>query len=384
MSFSEIIVIIVGLALFETISSIDNAVVNAEVLSTLSPRWRRWFLFYGIIFAVFVVRGLMPLLIVYFSTPGLSLWEAFIATFSSNAGVKEIIERQAPILLAGGGVFLIFLFFNWLFLETKQYAFFIERHIHRHYYFWFYAFVSALLLFVVGTTMKINPLISIGAVAGSTAFFIVSGFRRNVEEKEKGLVETPHPDEERPAPQKHLSRKRFSRWFVGLVFLVAAAVIWLASQSGSSFALGLTIGIVVFAAVSWFRRGARKKRRALSSRSAGDLSKVLYLELIDATFSIDGVLGAFAFTISVPLILIGNGIGAILVRYLTVHGVETVKKYAYLKNGAMYSIGFLGVIMILESLGRHVAAWVPPLVTFLVVGLFFYLSKRELEIRRVV
>lgn len=80
-----------------------------------------------------------------------------------------------------------------------------------------------------------------------------------------------------------------------------------------------------------------------------DISKILYLEVIDATFSIDGVLGAFAFTLSVPLILIGNGIGAYVVRSLTMHNIETVKKYMYLKNGAMYSIGVLGTVMILNS-----------------------------------
>lgn len=72
-----------------------------------------------------------------------------------------------------------------------------------------------------------------------------------------------------------------------------------------------------------------------------DISKILYLEVIDMTFSIDGVLGAFAFTLSVPLILLGNGIGAYVVRSLTIHNIERVKRYIYLKNGAMYSIGVL-------------------------------------------
>lgn len=52
----------------------------------------------------------------------------------------------------------------------------------------------------------------------------------------------------------------------------------------------------------------------------------MYLEVIDATFSIDGVVGAFAFTLSVPLILIGNGIGAFVVRELTVSNIDRVKK----------------------------------------------------------
>jgi hypothetical protein len=68
--------------------------------------------------------------------------------------------------------------------------------------------------------------------------------------------------------------------------------------------------------------------------------------LIDTTFSIDGVLGAFAFTMSVPLIIIGNGLGALVVRSLTVKGINTIKKYAFLKNGAMYSIYCLGLIML--------------------------------------
>jgi len=305
MNINQIIVIVIGLILFETISSVDNAVVNADVLATMPSKWRKWFLFYGIIFAVFVVRGLMPMAIIYFSSPGLTFGEAFTATFSSNELVKKTIESQAPILLAGGGIFLLFLFFHWLFLEDKKYAFFIESHIHKKYNFWFYSLVSLILLLMVWITIKINPLIALGAVVGSTAFFIVSGFKKNAEEKEKQLA------------SGHMT----------------------------------------------------------------NLSKVLYLELIDTTFSIDGVLGAFAFTISVPLILIGNGLGAFIVRYLTIHGVNTVRKYAYLKNGAMYSVGFLGLIMILESLGRHIYSWIPPLITFLVVGLFFYLSKKELEIK---
>ncbi len=74
---------------------------------------------------------------------------------------------------------------------------------------------------------------------------------------------------------------------------------------------------------------------------------------------------------SVPLILIGNGIGALVVRYLTVHGVKTIQKYAYLKNGAMYSVFFLGIIMLLHSFDFHIPEWVSPLVTVGVVGFFF-------------
>jgi len=207
--------------------------------------------------------------------------------------------------LAGGGLYLVFLFLQWLFIEKKEYAFFIERHIHQKMYFWFYSIASVVLLFVVWATMRINPAIAFGAVVGSTAFFITNGFKHNAEEVEKRLV---------------------------------------------------------------------------SGGAMSDVAKIIYLEIIDMTFSIDGVLGAFAFTISIPLILLGNGLGALVVRYITVHGTKTVKKYRYLKNGAMYSVAALGVIMILESVAVHVYTLLPPVITVAVVGLFFWLSLKELKI----
>lgn len=303
MHASEYIFIVLGLVLFEIISSIDNAVVNADVLSTMSPRGRRWFLLYGIIIAVFLVRGLLPLVIIFAANPSIGIIGAFTATFSGDPAVKESIEASKPLLLAGGGIYLVFLFFSWLFLETKEYAFFIEEHIHKKLSIWFYSAVSLLLLLVVALSIRDNPAVALGAVIGSTAFFITNGFKQNVEAQEKAVMAS------------HLS----------------------------------------------------------------DLSKILYLEVIDFTFSIDGVLGAFAFTLSVPLILLGNGIGAIVLRYLTVRGVETVRKYRYLKNGAMYSIALLGAIMVLESFRVELAAWLPPLTTVFVVGLFFWLSHKELQ-----
>src|SRR3989344_2742922 len=107
----SLILIVLGLALFETISSIDNAVINAEVLRTMSQKARRWFLFWGILFAVFVVRGLLPWVIIWFTNPSLGFIGSLTATFSSDPAVVEAVEASAPILLAGGGTFLVLLFF---------------------------------------------------------------------------------------------------------------------------------------------------------------------------------------------------------------------------------------------------------------------------------
>src|SRR4051812_46807939 len=109
------IITVLGLALFETISSVDNAIINAEVLSTMSAKARKWFLFWGIILAVFVVRGLLPLLIVWAFNPSLGIVQAFTATWSGDPAVHDSIEKSAPVLLVAGGIFLIFLFLHWLF-----------------------------------------------------------------------------------------------------------------------------------------------------------------------------------------------------------------------------------------------------------------------------
>jgi hypothetical protein len=301
MDVISIVLIIAGLCLFETITSIDNAIINAEVLSTMTGRARRWFLTWGLLFAVFAIRGLLPWLIVWLSTPSLGPISAFTATFSGDPMVLTAIEQSSPILLMGGGTFLLFLFFHWLFLEDKNFGlpgerFFTSKGV------WFFAVVAVILAALVWLSLGYNTMVAFGAVMGSTAFFIVHGFRQNAEEAEQTLVHT----------------------------------------------------------------------------DMSDLSKVFYLEVIDATFSIDGVVGAFAFTMAVPLIIIGNGLGAMVVRELTIRNIGTIRKYLYLKNGAMYSIFFLGIIMILDSFGNPIPFWVSPLITFGVVGFFLVKSIREI------
>lgn len=289
---------VMGLCLFEIISSIDNAIINAEVLSTMQQRARKWFLFWGLLFAVFVVRGFLPWIIVYATAPSLGFIGALTATFSSDIKVIEAIEAASPILLIGGGTFLVLLFFHWLFLEPKHFGLGHEVFFHRQGV-WFYAVASVFLSVTVWFAIKANPFMAFSAVVGSTAFFITHGFKQNAELQEEKLLE----------------------------------------------------------------------------KGRSDLSKIFYLEVIDATFSVDGVLGAFAFTLSVPLILLGNGLGALVLRQMTISNIDRIKNYKYLKNGAMYSIFFLGSIMIIDSFGFHIPSWVSPVTTFGVVGFFFWKSK---------
>lgn len=106
----------------------------------------------------------------------------------------------------------------------------------------------------------------------------------------------------------------------------------------------------------------------------------MLLLVIDSTFSIDGVIGAFAFTFSVPLIFIGCGLGAIVVRELTIKYIDTIKRYIYLKNGAMYSVLTLSLIMVAEGFGLYVPTWLAPVAMVVIVAVFLYISV--LRIRR--
>jgi len=83
---------------------------------------------------------------------------------------------------------------------------------------------------------------------------------------------------------------------------------------------------------------------------SGGFISFMYLEMIDMSFSLDGVLGAFAITQNVVIIMLGLGVGAMAVRSLTIYMVEkeVVAKYIYLEHGAMWSIGLLSLSMLIQ------------------------------------
>ena len=108
-----------------------------------------------------------------------------------------------------------------------------------------------------------------------------------------------------------------------------------------------------------------------------DISKIFLLYVVAATFSIDGGVGSFASTMAVPLIIIRTGLGAFIVREMTVCNVDKIKKYIYLKNGAIYSILIHGCIMIMDRFGFPIPFWVSPILTFGIVGWFLLKSLKS-------
>ena len=171
---------------------------------------------------------------------------------------------------------------------------------------------------------------------------------------------------------------RHGVWFFATVSILLATIVWYAMKINPMLAFGAVIGSTAFFITHGFKENAEKGEKELLSGKSGmsDLSKILYLEIIDATFSIDGVLGAFAFTLSIPLILIGNGLGALVLRQLTIGNIDRIKKYKFLKNGAMYSILALGLVMLTDAFGVHVPQYVSPLATFAIIGYFLWKSFR--------
>ncbi|MBL7965298.1 MAG: DUF475 domain-containing protein [Flavobacteriales bacterium] len=295
------LITILGLFVLEVVQSVDNAVVNAHVLRTMSAKARRWFLIWGILTAVVLVRGLLPLAIVWISTDGISFLDAVRATFTSDPIASQAMQDSAHILLAGGGVFLLLLYFHWLFVEPKDPFFWQDSWFKEKHGGWFYATAAVITLVLVILIPDKDTIV--GLLAGSTLFFLIDGFKKQAEQYE----------------------------------------------------------------------------RTVTSGAGSDLAKLAYLEMLDLSFSIDGVFGAFAFTTNVALILIGNGLGAIVVRELTIRGLQRVGKYRWLKNGAMTSIGVLGAIMVAHALGWHPPEWLPTLVTLAIIGVAWVRSQQEIR-----
>ena len=136
------------------------------------------------------------------------------------------------------------------------------------------------------------------------------------------------------------------------------------------------VGVITYLLIDgithWLEKHEQKRALELAQcAKGGGLVAFLYLELIDASFSLDGVLGAFALSQDILIITIGLSIGAMFVRSLTIMLVEkkTLDQYIYLEHGAHWAIGALAIIMFIST-----CIEVPEVVTGL-LGLAFILAS---------
>ncbi len=118
----------------------------------------------------------------------------------------------------------------------------------------------------------------------------------------------------------------------------------------------MMIGVIAFYLIEFLKGFIENKHEegeendSKITQLSGGFISFMYLELIDMSFSLDGVLGAFAITQNVVIIMLGLGVGAMAVRSLTIYMVDrdVVAKYIYLEHGAMWSIGLLSLSMLVQ------------------------------------
>jgi hypothetical protein len=293
------------LSLLEVSISFDNAVVNAVVLKRMTPLWQRRFLTWGILVAVFGMRLVLPVVMVA-ALIWVSPWEALVLAATDPPRYAEVMLSVHHEVAAFGGAFLM--------LVATKYFLNAEKEEH-----WLRAIEVPLAR--VGRLEAVGVGITLGVVWLASTFL--------------------HTDEE------------------ALGFFRAGV-----------------FGILAHLAVSALEVLLHHEEDGESPASAspGELERAsagmfVYLEVLDASFSFDGVVGAFAVTNNLFLIAIGLGIGALFVRSLTIMMVErgTLGSFRFLEHGAFYAVWALSFIMFLDVI-VHVPELVAGLTGVVCIG----------------
>jgi len=304
------VALLVGLlVVFEISLSMDNAIVNARIVEKMSPFWQKIFLTVGILVAVVAMRLLFPIVIVAITT-GLGPVEAFGLAMEKGdpetPGTYGFILNEAhPQIASFGGMFLLMLFLDFIFED---------RDIK-----W--------LKWLEVPLAKIGKLDVASVVVGISALLVIAAI-------------APH----------HAVTVLVSGLTGMLVYLIINSI-------GNLFEAKLDSDEENHTGVA----GA-----TMLVGKAGFVA-FLYLEVLDASFSFDGVIGALALTTDPIVIMLGLGAGALFVRSITIYLVNkgTLNDYVYLDHGAHWAIGALAALLI-----TSIAIHVPEVVTGLIgIGL---------------
>lgn len=304
------------LSLLEVSLSFDNAVVNATVLKKMTPLWRKRFLTWGILIAVFGMRLVLPLLIVAVIAK-VSPIEAIRMAIWSPVEYSKMMLSIHPYVAAFGGTFLLMVGIDYFLNDEKEHHWIqvIERPLAR-----------------LGRIKSIETIIALGIVmllahldhGADRLIFVLSGVT--------GVI----------------------------LYLVVDALGAYLGDGGALSEQGA------------FEQNLSGKKTATEKElHRASVGMFLYLEVLDASFSFDGVVGAFALTHNLLLIAIGLGIGAMFVRSITVALVrfDSLGKYQYLEHGAFWAILALAALMF-----AGVYAHVPEVLTGLIGAAFLVAS----------
>jgi hypothetical protein len=293
--------------------------VNATILKTLNAFWQRFFLTAGILIAVIGMRLAFPLLIVGV-TAGLSPMSTISLAMArgdphTDGTYGYLLHAAHPAIAAFGGVFLLTLFCDFIFKEHEiTWMSWLERPLAR-----------------IGKLDQLPIVVSLAAVSIAAL---------------------------KLAPEGQATTVLISGVFGLITYVLVKAL-------GDAFDPGKHDEV----------RSDGNGALMLKMGKAAFFS-FLYLEVVDASFSFDGVVGAFAITSDPLIIAVGLGlIGAAFVRSLTVYLVRqrTLDQYVYLEHGAQWAIGALAVLL-LCTIGFEIPEVVTGLIGIGFIGMAFVSS----------
>ncbi|MFI8994972.1 DUF475 domain-containing protein [Streptomyces sp. NPDC053542] len=326
---------IVGiLSILEISLSFDNAVINAGILRKMNAFWQKIFLTIGILIAVFGMRLVFPVVIVAI-TAKLGPIEAVNLAINDKPQYEHLVTAAHPAIASFGGMFLLMIFLDFIF-EERDYKWlsWIEKPMAKLGKLDTLSIIIALVALLI-TAMTVatdvahgggdkSATVLLSGVAGLLTYLIVGGVSGYFEDKLEDAEDEAEEGEER-APAK---------------------------GKGTGAAVGLAGKAAFF--------------------------MFLYLEVIDASFSFDGVIGAFAITNDIFEMALGLGIGAMYIRSLTVFLVRkgTLDDYVYLEHGAHYAIGALAVILLI-TIKYEINEVITGLVGVILIALSFWSSVRK-------
>ncbi|MFD9240682.1 DUF475 domain-containing protein [Streptomyces sp. NPDC059556] len=328
--------IVAILCVLEISLSFDNAVVNAGILKKMNAFWQKIFLTVGVLIAVFGMRLVFPVVIVAISAK-IGPIEAVDLALNDADRYEQLVTDAHPSIAAFGGMFLLMIFLEFIFEDRDiKWLGWLERPLAKLGKIDMLSVCIALVVLAVsamtfatqahqhgGLHVDKAATVLLSGVFGLITYLVVGGLSGFFENKLEEEEEREHEAEEE------------------------------AKRSGKK------VGVVQLAGKAAF-------------------FMFLYLEVLDASFSFDGVIGAFAITNDIVLMSLGLGIGAMYVRSLTVYLVRqgTLDDYVYLEHGAHYAIGALAVILMV-SIRYQIPEVVTGLIGVILIAWSFWSSVRR-------
>ncbi len=324
------------LSVLEISLSFDNAVVNAGILKKMNAFWQKIFLTIGVLIAVFGMRLVFPVVIVAISAK-VGPIDAVDLALNDKDHYQELVTDAHPSIAAFGGMFLLMIFLDFIFEDRDiKWLSWLERPLAKLGKVDMLSVCVALIVLMItsmtfathahqhgGAHVDKAQTVLLSGIAGLITYMIVGGLSGYFEDRLEEAEEREHEEEE-------------------------------AAE----------------------RAGKPKSAVLLAGKAA--FFMFLYLEVLDASFSFDGVIGAFAITNDIVLMALGLGIGAMYVRSLTVYLVRqgTLDDYVYLEHGAHYAIGALAVILMV-TIQYQINEVITGLVGVVLIGWSFWSSVRR-------